>query len=250
MKLAIAIPTYNEATNIKKLLPAIKKNLSNYPSLTTTVFVVDDNSPDGTAGAAQKQAQELKAKNFSIQIMNRKKKEGLGKAYVYAFRKILAQNFDYILQMDADLSHNPKYLPQFLEATKEADFVVGSRYVKGGATPDWTWNRKLLSRGGNLYTKLCLSSKITDYTGGYNLFSTDLLRRLNLDSLQSGGYGFLIELKYMGLEVCHNVIQVPIVFMDRAHGESKLPRGIIFKNLLLVLKIKLNHETNNSEKQI
>lgn len=240
MKLAIAIPTYNEATNIKKLLPAIKKNLKNYPGLSVTVFVIDDNSPDHTADIAEDLNKKLQDKSFKIKVLRRKKKEGLGKAYVYAFNKILVQRFDYILQMDADLSHDPKYLPQFLEATKKADLVVGSRYVRGGATPDWQWHRKLLSRGGNTYTRLLLSSRISDYTGGYNLFSYKLLHEIDLDSLQAGGYGFLIELKYKALAKCHNVIQVPIVFMDRQHGDSKIPRGIIVKNLLLVANLKFN----------
>jgi dolichol-phosphate mannosyltransferase len=240
MKLAIAIPTYNEVTNIKKILPEIKRSLKNYPDLHCTIYVIDDNSPDGTADAAEALGNQLKDKNFAVNVLRRKKKEGLGKAYVYAFRQILSQKFDFILQMDADLSHNPKYLPQFLDATKKADFVVGSRYVPGGATPDWVWIRKLLSRGGNLYTRFFLGSRVTDYTGGYNLFSSELLRKLNLDSLQAGGYGFLIELKYRALQQCHSIIQVPIVFMDRQHGDSKLPRGIIFKNLLLVLKIRFS----------
>jgi dolichol-phosphate mannosyltransferase len=240
MKLAVAIPTYNEAANIKKLLPAIKKNLTDYPAVDCTVFVIDDNSPDGTADISESLGKELSSKTFSVKVLKRKKKEGLGKAYVYAFHKILDQNFDYVLQMDADLSHDPKYLPEFLDATKHADFVVGSRYVKGGATPDWSWNRKLLSRGGNLYTRLMLGSKITDYTGGYNLFSAKLLHDLDLKKLQSSGYGFLIELKYRAVKKGHNTVQVPIVFMDRQHGDSKLPGGIIFKNLMLVAHIKYN----------
>lgn len=240
MKLAIAIPTYNEATNIKKLLPSIKKNLVSYPDLTTKVFVIDDNSPDKTSEIASALNDKLKDKNFSVKVLHRQKKEGLGKAYVYAFHKILKQKFDYILQMDADLSHNPKYIPQFLSAAKQADFVVGSRYIKGGATPDWSLNRRLLSRGGNTYTRKMLSSRISDYTGGFNLFSAKLLDEINLDSLQAGGYGFLIELKYKALNKCHGVEQVPIVFMDRRHGSSKIPHGIILKNLLLVANLKFN----------
>jgi dolichol-phosphate mannosyltransferase len=240
MKLAIAIPTYNEATNIKKLLPAIQKNLKGYPELRCTVFVIDDSSPDGTANAAEILGRKLKTRTFSVSVLSRKKKEGLGKAYVYAFHKILAQKFDYILQMDADLSHNPKYLPKFLDAANEADFVVGSRYVRGGATPDWTWFRKLQSRGGNIYSRLLLSSRITDYTGGFNLYSADLLQAIDLDSLQAGTYGFLIELKYNALLKCQNVRQVPIVFLDRQHGNSKLPQGSISKNLTLVLRLKFS----------
>jgi dolichol-phosphate mannosyltransferase len=240
MKLAIAVPTYNEATNIKKLLPAIKKSLKGYPELDCTVFVVDDNSPDGTAEAAEKLAKKLGGKHFSVKVIKRKQKEGLGKAYIYAFKKILPQKFDYILQMDADLSHDPKYLPRFLDATENADFVVGSRYVKGGGTPDWQWHRRLLSKGGNLYTRVMLGSRITDYTGGYNLYSAKLLKKIDLGGLQDGGYGFLIELKYRASQHCEGVRQVPIVFMDRQHGDSKIPQGIIVKNLALVAHLKFN----------
>jgi dolichol-phosphate mannosyltransferase len=239
MKLAIAIPTYNEATNVKKLLPAIHKSLADYPKLDCTVFIIDDNSPDGTADIAETVGKKLKTKAFHVEVIRRKRKEGLGKAYVFAFHKLLERKFDYILQMDADLSHNPKYLPHFLDATQTADFVVGSRYVKGGDTPDWSWNRKLLSRGGNLYTRLMLGSQITDYTGGFNLFSVGLLHAVNLNNLQDAGYGFLIELKYRALQNSHGVVQVPIVFMDRAHGESKLPNNIIIKNLMLVAQIRV-----------
>jgi dolichol-phosphate mannosyltransferase len=240
MKLAIAVPTYNESTNLKKLLPSIKKSLRGYPRLKCTVFVVDDSSPDGTAVVAQTLNKKLKDKAFSVKVLSRKKKEGLGRAYVYAFHYILGQKFDYVLQMDADLSHNPKYIPKFLDAAKTADLVVGSRYIKDGATPDWSIKRRLLSRGGNTYTRKMLSSQISDYTGGYNLFSTDLLHKIDLESLQAGGYGFLIELKYKALAKCHSVEQVPIVFMDRKHGDSKIPRGIILKNLLLVANLKFN----------
>ncbi len=240
MKLAIAIPTYNEATNIKKLLPAIDKYLKPSQDVQCTVFVIDDNSPDGTADIAEKTGRQLSRKGFGVQVMRRRKKDGLGRAYVYAFHKILPQKFDCILQMDADLSHNPKYLPQFLAAAAAADLVVGSRYVRGGSTPDWQWHRKLLSRGGNLYTRLLLGSRITDYTGGFNLYSRELLHKIDLDSLQAGGYGFLIELKYKALQNCHDVRQVPIVFMDRQHGDSKIPKGIIIKNLVLVLNIRFS----------
>jgi dolichol-phosphate mannosyltransferase len=242
MKLAIAIPTYNEAKNIKKLIPAIDRSIKNYPGLTTTVFIIDDNSPDGTSTIAEQLSKSFKEKRFTIRVLHRKKKEGLGKAYVFAFQEILSKDFDFILQMDADLSHDPKYLPQFLDATKEADFVVGSRYVQGGATPDWTWDRKLQSRGGNLYSRIFLGSKITDYTGGYNLYSAELLKSIILSNLQAGGYGFLIELKYKALINCNKVVQVPIVFKDRQHGSSKIPRNTIIKNFLLVPEIRFRHK--------
>jgi dolichol-phosphate mannosyltransferase len=238
VKLAIAVPTYNEAANLKKLVPGIQKYLKDYPGLSTTLFIVDDNSPDGTAVVAEKLGKKLKSSKFNVVVMNRAKKEGLGKAYVYAFREILKKKYDYILQMDADLSHDPKYIPAMLDKTDIADFVVGSRYMKGGSTPDWSWNRKVQSRGGNLYSRFFLGSRITDYTGGYNLYSTDLLRSIDMGTLQASGYGFLIELKYKALQHCHGVEQVPIVFKDRQHGSSKIPKNTIIKNFLLVPQIK------------
>jgi dolichol-phosphate mannosyltransferase len=241
VKLAIAVPTYNEAANLKKLIPAISKSLKTYPNLTCTLFIVDDNSPDGTAEVADELEEHYKSPSFKMTVLRRKRKDGLGKAYIYAFNKILSMKFDYIVQMDADLSHDPKYLPVFLDATKHADFVVGSRYIQGGKTPDWSLRRKLLSQGGNLYTRLFLGSRIADYTGGYNLYSAALLHKLDSKKLQSSGYGFLIELKYMALQQCHGVVQVPIVFMDRKLGVPKIPRGTLIKNLLLVPKLRLNH---------
>lgn len=239
MKLAIATPTYNEAGNIQKLLSEIQKSFIGNSSTDVTVFVIDDNSPDGTAKSARSWAKAHTTDTFHVRVLARKQKNGLGKAYVYAFNVILKQEFDYIIQMDADLSHDPNYLPELLEKSVESDFVVGSRYILGGATPDWTWDRKLLSRAGNLYTRFMLGSKITDYTGGYNLYSAELLRKINLEGLQDTGYGFLIELKYRALKECSSVDQVPIVFMDRRHGDSKIPDGIIFRNLALVARLKL-----------
>lgn len=240
MKLAITVPTYNEADNLKKLIPSIYKNLKSYPNLTCTVFIVDDNSPDGTADVAEKLGLKYKNDTFQVKVLRRKKKEGLGKAYIYALHHILSEKFDFILQMDADLSHDPKYIPAFLDATKAFDFVVGSRYMKGGATPDWSWKRKSQSRGGNLYARLFLGSRITDYTGGYNLYSSVLLRKLDIKNIQSSGYGFLIELKYMALQHCRGVVQIPIIFMDRQSGAPKIPRGTLIENLLLVPKIRFN----------
>lgn len=238
-KIAIATPTYNEAKNIQKLIPAVAIVCQKFPDLSFTLLVIDDNSPDGTADKAEAAAKKLKVKNFTVDVLRRKGKEGFGKAYVHGFDTLLAQKFDYIIQMDADLSHDPKYLKDFIEAAQNgADFVVASRYIKGGGTPDWGLHRKLLSRGGNLYTRLFLGSKITDYTGGYNMYSADLLRRIDTGSLQASGYGFLIELKYRALQHSKSHHQVPIVFMDRQHGTSKIPKSTLFKNLVLVPKIR------------
>lgn len=239
MKLAIATPTYNESKNIKKLIPRIAKACSEIKDISITVLVIDDNSPDKTADIAEKAASKLNQKNFKVQVLRRKGKEGFGKAYVHGFNELLKKDYDYILQMDADLSHDPKYLKDFIAlAVQGKDFIVGSRYVKGGGTPDWGWHRKILSRGGNIYTRLLLGSKITDYTGGFNMFSTDLLRAIDTNSLQAGGYGFLIELKFVALAHSNATAQLPIVFIDRQHGSSKIPKSTLIKNFFLVPKMR------------
>lgn len=238
-KIAIATPTFNESKNIKKLIPAIEKVCAKYPKTDFTLLVIDDNSPDKTADVAEVAAKKIRVKNFHVDVLRRAGKEGFGKAYVHGFNVLLPKKFDYIIQMDADLSHNPKYLHDFLkEAERGRDFVVASRYVKGGGTPDWGWHRKLLSRAGNAYTRLLLGSKITDYTGGYNMYSSKLLKKIDTKSLRAGGYGFLIELKYKALQKSKSHSQIPIIFMDRMHGVSKIPKSTIVKNLFLVLKIR------------
>jgi dolichol-phosphate mannosyltransferase len=236
---AIATPTYNEAKNIKKLIPAIEKFCKGFEDLSFTLLIIDDNSPDGTADVAEQAAKKLKIKNLKVQVLRRKGKEGFGKAYVHGFTVLLEQKFDYIIQMDADLSHDPKYLKDFIYAAQEGhDFVAASRYMKGGGTPDWGLHRKILSRGGNLYTRLFLGSIITDYTGGYNMYSSGLLKKINMNTLGATGYGFLIELKHRALQNATSPAQFPIVFHDRLHGKSKIPKSTLIKNFVLVPKIK------------
>lgn len=238
-KFAIATPTYNEAGNIKKLIKAIDKNCKGMPADSFTLLVIDDNSPDGTADIAEAAAKEVKNKNFRVQVLRRKGKEGFGKAYVHGFNELLKQDFEYIIQMDADLSHDPKYLKDFVkQAGAGCDFVAASRYVKGGGTPDWGLHRKILSRGGNLYARLVLGSGVTDYTGGYNMYSADLLKKIDTGTLSSGGYGFLIELKYRALKQSDSHAQVPIIFKDRQHGKSKIPRSTLIKNFILVPRLR------------
>jgi dolichol-phosphate mannosyltransferase len=237
--IGIVVPTYNEAASVIPLLGALRRSVATVPGLETTVLFVDDNSPDGTAKIIEEQRTEQKSSELDIRILHRPQKEGLGKALVDGLNLLLDDGaFHYLLLMDADLSHQPRYIPQLLDAAADAEMVVGSRYVDGGATPDWAWYRRVLSRGGNRYARFFLGSTITDYTGGFNLFATDLLRRVDLSSLQSSGYGFEIELKYRALRLAHGVRQVPIVFVDRRAGESKIPRNTIFKNLLLVPRIR------------
>lgn len=239
-KIAIITPTYNEARNIPELCQRLEAVCKKIKGVDFTLIVVDDSSPDLTAQAARSAAKKVTADNFRITVLSRKVKDGIGKAYVFGFNYALKKNFDYIMQIDADLSHNPKYVADMVRsALKDGnDFVVGSRYIKGGGVSDWGLHRRLLSRGGNIYIRTFLGSKITDYTGGFNLFSADLLRQIETESLDSGGYGFFIELKYSAVKHAQNLGQIPIIFSERKHGKSKLAKNTLLLNLLLVPRLK------------
>jgi dolichol-phosphate mannosyltransferase len=152
---------------------------------------------------------------------------------------LLSKNVDHILSMDADLSHDPKYIKKFIAASKDNQLVIGSRYVSGGATPDWPLLRIILSKYGNYYTRLFLNKRISDYTGGFNMYRSKLLEEIGLDTIESTGYGFLIELKYKASKKAESISQVPIIFRDRQHGKSKIPKSTLIKNLLLVQKLRL-----------
>ena len=174
MKVAILIPTYNEEKNIGLLLTAINQVAEALEDTHLSVYVIDDSSPDGTGDAVLRFEKGIKAKNLKIGLLTREKKEGLGKAYVYGFNVVSNLEYPphYILQMDSDLSHNPIYIHDFIVAAQMgADFIVGSRYIEGGSSPDWSWYRKALSRGGNAFARAMLGPELTDYTGGFNMFS-------------------------------------------------------------------------------
>ena len=244
IKIAVLIPTYNEVQNIPVLLRAMQAMGSKFSDVAINIYIIDDSSPDGTAQAAETLNAELESVNFKVSVIRREQKEGLGKAYIDGFKKMLAlhETPDFVLQMDADLSHNPEYIAQFIKGIGEgADFIVGTRYIPGGSCPDWSWYRKLLSRGGNTYARLILGRKITDYTGGFNMYGLGVLKKINWDTLDSAGYGFLIDLKYQAQQVSKKIVEVPIQFLDRQHGQSKMPLNTIFQNFALVIRIKIKH---------
>jgi dolichol-phosphate mannosyltransferase len=241
INLAILTPTFNEAKNIDLLLRELSMISIQEHTVNFNVFVIDDSSPDGTSAVASSLASTLKHTNFLISVVNREKKEGLGKAYIDGFKSMLQLDNppDFVLQMDADLSHSPKYIPQFIEAARGgADFVVGSRYIPGGSSPDWSWYRKLLSRGGNFYACSILGRRIHDYTGGFNMYSIGLIRKMDVDSIDYFGYGFLIDLKFRAARLAKKIVEVPIHFIDREYGHSKMPANTIINNFLLVPKIR------------
>jgi dolichol-phosphate mannosyltransferase len=240
--LAILVPTFNEFENIDLLLRAIAAVQVLHQSWNFHVYVVDDSSPDGTGAYVERLAIELNRPGYQVQLLTRIKKEGLGKAYVFGFNYALndrAVSPDFIMQMDADLSHDPKYLSDFVVALEAgAQVVIGARYIPGGGCPNWSWYRKLLSSGGNHYARLVLGSKVHDYTGGFNVYAGSVLRAIALDQLDSAGYGFQIDLKFQMLKQRPRVVEVPIQFIDRQHGKSKMPLNTVFQNFFLVLKIK------------
>lgn len=232
-KLLIIIPTYNEAENIKSFLEKIYNSCLN---LDFSVLVVDDNSPDGTA----KIVDEWIIDHSNCHILKREKKDGLGKAYIAGFKWGLTKNFDYFCQIDADFSHNPEYIPLFLEKIQNYDFIIGSRYVKGGGVEGWGILRKLISRGGSLYSKIILSSRINDFTGGFNLWKKEVLESIDLDSLFSSGYSFQIEMKYRAIKKGFKYYEYPIIFIDRENGKSKMSKSIVFEAMINVLKLRFN----------
>jgi dolichol-phosphate mannosyltransferase len=243
VKVGIAIPTYNEAANIGLLVDKIYRKLSTLESLQTTILIIDDSSPDGTADVVKRLAKKYNSKNFKIDLLSRKIKNGLGRAYIEGFNKLLKSGVDFVIQMDADLSHDPNYLPVFIQSSKENDVTIGSRYILGGRTPDWSLTRKILSRGGNTYARLLLGNSLHDYTGGYNMFSANILNKINPSTIKSSGYGFIIELKYMAIQHATTIKEIPIIFRDRTQGESKLPKSTIIKSFVIVPRIRINKLT-------
>lgn len=244
INIAVLIPTYNEVQNISKLLNAMLEMSAKLSNVCFALYIIDDASPDGTAEAVDQSNAQLETPNFCARVIRRTQKEGLGRAYIDGFKQMLALNPppDFVLQMDADLSHHPEYVIEYVNAVRVgADFIVGTRYIVGGSCPDWSWYRKLLSRGGNTYARLILGRKITDYTGGFNMYSLDVLKKIQWDTLDSAGYGFLIDLKYQAQQISKKIIEIPIQFLDRQYGQSKMPLNTIFQNFVLVLRIKIKH---------
>jgi dolichol-phosphate mannosyltransferase len=240
LRLAIVVPTYNEVTNVQNLIDGIAEVAALHIDAELTVVVIDDSSPDGTAELVESLIPVWKTGNFSVRLINKPTKNGLGAAYIFGFKQLLTEPFDYYLQMDADLSHDPRYISGFIHQAKaDVDFVVASRYIPGGGTPDWTFNRRFLSRGGNFYARAILSRRISDYTGGFNMYSQSLLERMNIDTITATGYGFLLVLKYRAVLNATSIKELPIVFLDRTHGSSKMPRNTLIRNFLLVPKIRM-----------
>lgn len=225
----ICIPTYNEKENIEKIIPAV---LQQVPE--AHILVVDDNSPDGTGDIAD----SMSEKDERIHVLHRTAKEGLGKAYLSAFEWGLERDYQYFFEFDADFSHNPIYLPEFLNLLQDNDVVIGSRRVEGGGVENWGLLRQFISWGGSFYARTVLGVSVQDLTGGFNGFRREVLEHLDFDSIQTAGYGFQIEIKYRCVKEGFKVVESPIIFPDRVAGKSKMSNKIFIEAMLQVLKLK------------
>ena len=230
-KIFIVIPTYNEKANLEKLLSQIFSLAIDG----VNVLIVDDNSPDGTGELAKK----LRRVYSNLSVLSRAEKQGLGLAYVAGFKIALASGADYIFEMDADLSHQPSYLPEFLKAINNADLILGSRYLKGGGVSNWGILRRLISRFGNIYARFVLDLPYNDLTGGFKCFRRLVLEKINLDQLSSVGYNFQIEITYLAHQAGFRIKEIPIIFVERASGQSKFNFKIIFESFWKVLILRL-----------
>ncbi|KUN01930.1 dolichol-phosphate mannosyltransferase [Streptomyces yokosukanensis] len=218
----VIIPTYNEAENIKTIVGRVRKAVPE-----AHVLIADDNSPDGTG----KLADELAADDANVQVMHRKGKEGLGAAYLAGFRWGLERDYGVLVEMDADGSHQPEELPRLLTALKGADLVLGSRWVTGGRVVNWPKSREFISRGGSLYSRLALDLPLRDITGGYRAFRRETLQGLGLDEVASQGYCFQVDLARRAVKAGYHVVEVPITFVERELGDSKMSKNILVEAL-------------------
>jgi dolichol-phosphate mannosyltransferase len=227
----IVVPTYNERDNVEEV---VERFLAAAPE--AELLFVDDNSPDGTGELLD----QLAAADARVHVLHRAGKLGLGTAYLDGFRWGLARGFDYLLEMDADFSHDPQYLPELLRLAREgADVVIGSRYVEGGGTENWGAGRKLISRGGSFYARTVLGVKVRDVTAGFICWRRRALEAIDLDAIKSNGYSFQIEMKYRAIRAGLTLVETPIIFVDRRVGKSKMSRAIFLEALGMVWKLRL-----------
>jgi dolichol-phosphate mannosyltransferase len=226
----IIFPTFNEKENIEEITRAV---LGKDASI--NVLVVDDSSPDGTGEIADRMANE----NPRVNVLHRKKKEGLGRAYIAGFKWGIEKKFDYIFEMDADFSHDPQYLPDFLRAIKEYDLVLGSRYISGVNVINWPMSRLLLSYFANFYTRIITGLPVKDGTGGFKCFRREVLENISLDAIKSNGYIFQIEVSMRVWKKGFRIHEIPIVFCDRQRGASKMSKKIVREAIWKVWYLRL-----------
>ena len=243
MKKIVLIPTYNEKENITAILHAVLGLSSDFH-----VLIIDDNSPDGTASIVESLMGKFLNRLF---LLKRPGKQGLGTAYILGFKWALDHNYDYIFEMDADFSHNPNDLDRLLQACeKGADVAIGSRYVKGGETENWPIDRKIYSLGGSAYTRIITGMPIKDPTAGFVCYKNEVLANINLDAIKFIGYAFQIEMKFAAWKLGYKIKEVPITFVDRKIGTSKMSKGIIKEAMFGVLNMQWQSITGKFVKMI
>ncbi|MCS7053128.1 MAG: polyprenol monophosphomannose synthase [Ignavibacterium sp.] len=230
MKILVIIPTYNELDNIRKIIPAVLSQDENID-----ILIVDDNSPDNTG----KYVEEKSRVEPRIKLIKRPGKMGLGTAYITGFKYAIDHNYDLVFEMDADFSHDPKEIPNFLEAIKDADLVLGSRYINGVRVLNWPMQRLLLSYFASVYTRTITGLPIHDTTGGFKCFRIEVLKAINLDKVKSNGYSFQIEMTYKAFKKNFRIKEIPIVFTDRAKGKSKMSKKIVYEAVFMVWKLRI-----------
>lgn len=229
-KILVIIPTFNELENVKKIIPAVLEQNEQID-----ILIIDDNSPDKTGDYVE----ELSKQNQRVKIIRREKKLGLGTAYIAGFKYALQNNYDFVFEMDADFSHDPKEINNFLNAIKDADVVLGSRYINGVRVLNWPMRRLLLSYFASVYTRIITGLPVKDATGGFKCFRIDVLRSINLDRIKSNGYSFQIEMTFKAFKKGFRIKEIPIVFMDRVKGKSKMSKKIVREAVFMVWKLRL-----------
>ena len=228
MKTLVIMPTYNESGNIEN---AVRNLFTNNPGV--DLLIVDDSSPDGTGAMADKIAKDDKR----VSVLHRLGKDGLGAAYIAGFKWAFEKDYDFLVEMDADGSHRAQDLPLLLSAAVENDLVIGSRYVRGGKTQNWPLHRQILSRGGNRYARLMLGGKLNDMTAGFRVFRASFLKSLDLSTINARGYSFQIEMAYRTIRAGGRASEVPITFVEREIGDSKMSSDIVREALVLMTKL-------------
>jgi dolichol-phosphate mannosyltransferase len=229
-KILLIIPTYNEKENIGLLIPAIDHYVPG-----VHILIVDDGSPDGTSAFVKEMGKE----RSNLFVLDRTKKEGLGKAYVAGFHWALSREYEYIFEMDADFSHDPKYLPDFLKAIDHADIIIGSRYISGVNVINWPMSRLLLSYFASFIARIITGIPLRDCTAGFKCFRRAVLEKVRIDKIDSSGYAFQIEMNYFAWKNKFRISEIPIVFTDRQRGVSKMSTKIIREGIILLWKLRL-----------
>ena len=226
----IIIPTYNESENIVKLI----RKINSLPVIGFKIdlLIIDDNSGDGTSGMVK----QLKLEN--VKVIDREKKMGLGTAYIRGFKYAIENNYDYVFEMDADFSHDPESIADFLNYAEEYDLIIGSRYIQGIAVVNWPLSRLIISMGASIYTRMITFLPVKDVTAGFMCYKVSALKQIHLDSVRSNGYSFQIEMKYRMWKKKFRIIEIPIVFIDRRAGVSKMSKKIVYEASFMVWKLK------------